>query len=301
MAKFLTAKACAAKIEETARQAGEKIWLISPYIDIDEQLKQRLRDRDRAGIEMRLVYRGKKLPEDEREWLNSFDSLEIRRLANLHAKCYMNENEALITSLNLYEYSQNHNVEWGILISRRDDEELYQEIFKEAVHILRLSDVEKESVKRPQPTTGQTPGSAPETRTRTGQSQPALPETGVCIRWGEPIEFDMLNLYCGKRFSVWNRFKKRECKENKCHACGQDWMADIDRPLCLDCRQRCGGILVKRGHGRRRPENCVCIRCGDSIGFDLSQPYCGKRFRIWNMYTNLSLLYSRFPQPSAAD
>ena len=136
MAKFLTAKACAAKIEETARQAGEKIWLISPYIDIDEQLKQRLRARDRAGIEMRLVYRGK-LPEGESEWLNSLDSLEIRRLANLHAKCCMNENEALITSLNLYEYSQNHNVEWGILISRRDDEELYQEIFKEAVHILR--------------------------------------------------------------------------------------------------------------------------------------------------------------------
>ena len=109
---------------------------------------------------MRLVYRGK-LPEGESEWLNSLDSLEIRRLANLHAKCCMNENEALITSLNLYEYSRNHNVEWGILVSRRDDEELYQEIFKEAVHIFRLSDVEKESVKRPQPTTGRTPGNAP--------------------------------------------------------------------------------------------------------------------------------------------
>ena len=90
MAKFLTAKACTAKIEETARQAGEKIRLISPYIDIDEQLKQRLRARDRAGIEMRLVYRGK-LPEGESEWLNSLDSLEIRRLANLHAKCCMNK------------------------------------------------------------------------------------------------------------------------------------------------------------------------------------------------------------------
>ena len=166
MAKFLTAKACTAKIEEMVREAGEKIWLISPYIDIDEQLKQRLRARDGAGIEMRLVYRGKKLPEGESEWLNSIDSLEIRSHANLHAKCYMNEREALITSLNLYEYSQVNNVEWGILVSRFGDEELYEQIRKEAVHVFQNSVVEKKPVKkkpvkRPQPITARTPSSAP--------------------------------------------------------------------------------------------------------------------------------------------
>lgn len=161
MAKFLTAKACTAKIEEMVREAGEKIWLISPYIDIDEQLKQRLRARARAGIEMRLVYRGKKLPEGESEWLNSIDSLEIRSHANLHAKCYMNEREALITSLNLYEYSQMNNVEWGILVSRFDDGELYRRISEEADHVFRNSVVEKKPVKRPQPTTARTPSNAP--------------------------------------------------------------------------------------------------------------------------------------------
>ena len=36
---------------------------------------------------------------------------------NLHAKCYLNEKEALLTSMNLYEYSQEHNDEMGILVS----------------------------------------------------------------------------------------------------------------------------------------------------------------------------------------
>ena len=150
---------------------------------------------------MRLVYRGK-LPEGESEWLNSLDSLEIRRLANLHAKCCMNENEALITSLNLYEYSQNHNVEWGILISRRDDEELYQEIFKEAVHILRLSDVEKESVKRPQPTTGRTPGSAPSLRSLLYSRfpQPSAADCGCAVPQNRERAARRLFVFCPPSF-----------------------------------------------------------------------------------------------------
>lgn len=153
MAEFLTTTGCTSKIEDMVREARDMIWLISPYLKIDRRLKQRLRARDSAGVKMRLVYRGEKLPEGESEWLHSLDSLEILRHKDLHAKCYMNENEALVTSLNLYEYSQVNNDEWGILVSRTDDEELYRRIFEESVHIFENSVVEKQPVKRSRPTT----------------------------------------------------------------------------------------------------------------------------------------------------
>ena len=294
VAKFLTTKACSSEIEEMVRQAGEIIWLISPYIKIDGRLKERLQARDRAGVDMRLVYGKKELRKRESEWLNSLDSLEIRYRANLHAKCYMNENEALITSLNLYEYSQINNDEWGILVSRTDDEELYQRIFEEAVHIFENAVVEKEPVKHSQPAKARASGQKRAGRKKTKRSQkraarrkPALPETGVCIRKGEPIGFDLSKPYCDKCFKRWNRYKNREYPENKCHVCGQDWISDIDRPLCLDCYRKYGGMIAAHADDVGfEPETGVCIRKGESIGFDLSTPYCRSCFKSWNKYKN---------------
>lgn len=37
---------------------------------------------------------------------------------NVHCKCYLNENYLLITSMNMYEYSEENNREMGVLFSR---------------------------------------------------------------------------------------------------------------------------------------------------------------------------------------
>ena len=300
MAKFLTTKACVFEIEEVVRQATKFVWLVSPYIDIDRGLKERLQVKDRSGIKMRLIYGKKKLRKDKYEWLSSLDSLTIAYRAPLHAKCYMNENSALITSLNLYEYSQVNNDEWGILVSRQDDEELYQRIFDETVHIFQLADIEKEAAGDSQ-SAEQTPVAeraerrtakrsqkkTKRSRKRAVRRKPALPKTGVCIRDGESIEFDLSNPYCDKCFRSWNRWKNREYEEEKCHACERDWATAIDRPLCLDCHRKYGGMVIaETAIGYLKPEAGVCIRKGESIEFDLSNPYCDKCFRSWVKYEN---------------
>ena len=60
----------------------------------------------------------------------------------------------------------------------------------------------------------------------------------------------------------------------------------MDRPLCIGCRRTLGGALVKQGRGLIKPEDAVCIRDGEEIGFDLSKPYCGKCFRSWSRWKN---------------
>lgn len=46
----------------------------------------------------------------------------------------------IITSLNLYEFSQINNNEMGVLIQRSDDAELYKDAYEEAQRIIRISE-----------------------------------------------------------------------------------------------------------------------------------------------------------------
>lgn len=61
------------------------------------------------------------------------------------------------------------------------------------------------------------------------------PETGVCIRKGEPIEFDLSNPYCGNCFKSWNKYKNREYAEKMRHMRGREGPSAMERLICGDC------------------------------------------------------------------
>ena len=50
------------------------------------------------------------------------------------------EQGCIITSLNLYEFSQVNNNEMGIYIDRSEDSQMYSDAFEEAQRIIRISD-----------------------------------------------------------------------------------------------------------------------------------------------------------------
>ena len=52
---------------------------------------------------------------DDIRFFAEFPNIEIRHEKRLHAKYYANESSALITSMNLYSFSQDNNIEAGIL------------------------------------------------------------------------------------------------------------------------------------------------------------------------------------------
>ena len=66
-------------------------------------------------------------PEQRTSGSTRWTSVRTSFRENLHAKCYLNENEALVTSMNLYEFSQQNNDEMGILVSKHDDPALYED------------------------------------------------------------------------------------------------------------------------------------------------------------------------------
>ena len=140
MAKLLNTSATNYYLEEIIRLAHERLILISPLLKLNDRVKELLEDKNRMKVEIRFVFGKNELPPEEISWLRTLSFVRTNFCKNLHAKCYLNEELCLLTSLNLHEFSQVNNSEMGVLISREDDAELFQDVADEAQRIIRISD-----------------------------------------------------------------------------------------------------------------------------------------------------------------
>lgn len=148
MAKFLNTSATNYFLEELIKDAKDRLILISPYLKLNDRVKELLADKNRLKIDVRMVYGKSELQPMEISWLREQTYIRTSFCKNLHAKCYLNEELCIITSLNLYEFSQVNNNEMGILIRRSEDAELYREAYEEAQRIIRISDEVRISMER---------------------------------------------------------------------------------------------------------------------------------------------------------
>ena len=148
MAKFLNTSATNYFLEELIKGASDRLILISPFLKLNDRMKELLADKNRLKIDVRIVYGKSELQPQEIEWLRGLTYIRTSFCKNLHAKCYMNEELCIITSLNLYEFSQVNNNEMGILIRRSEDSQLYKDAYEEAQRIIRISDEVRISLER---------------------------------------------------------------------------------------------------------------------------------------------------------
>lgn len=140
MAKFLNTSATNYFLEELIKSASDRLILISPFLKLNDRIKELLEDKNRLKIDVRIVYGKSELQPEEINWLKELSFIRTSFCKNLHAKCYLNEQNCIITSLNLYEFSQVNNNEMGIFLSRDEDSETYKEAYNEAQRIIRISD-----------------------------------------------------------------------------------------------------------------------------------------------------------------
>lgn len=148
MAKFLNTSATNYFLEELIKNAKDRLILISPFLKLNDRMKELLADKNRLKIDVRIVYGKSELQPEEINWLKELTYIRTSFCKNLHAKCYLNEDLCIITSLNLYEFSQVNNNEMGVLIRRVDDADLYRDAYEEAQRIIRISDEVRISLER---------------------------------------------------------------------------------------------------------------------------------------------------------
>lgn len=162
MAKFLNTSATNYFLEEMIKSASERLVLISPFLKLNDRVKELLEDKNRLKIDVRIVYGKNELQPEEINWLKELTFIRTSFCKNLHAKCYLNEESCIITSLNLYEFSQVNNNEMGVALNRNEDSELYRDAYEEAQRIIRISDeirMSYEKVAKPVEETTEAPSS----------------------------------------------------------------------------------------------------------------------------------------------
>lgn len=148
MAKFLNTSATNYFLEELIKSSKDRLILISPFLKLNDRMKELLADKDRLKIDVRIVYGKSELQPEEINWLKELTYIRTSFCKNLHAKCYLNEELCIITSLNLYEFSQINNNEMGVLIRRSEDADLYKDAYEEAQRIIRISEEVRISLER---------------------------------------------------------------------------------------------------------------------------------------------------------
>lgn len=164
MAKFLNTSATNYFLEELIKDAKDRLILISPFLKLNDRIKELLADKNRLKIDVRIVYGKSELQPAEIAWLNDLSYVRTSFCRNLHAKCYLNEELCIVTSLNLYEFSQVNNNEMGVLFRRSEDADLYRDAYEEAQRIIRISEevrisLERVTAKEPEDAAEEEPGS----------------------------------------------------------------------------------------------------------------------------------------------
>lgn len=231
MTEFLNTEGTTYKLNQLIKNADNEIILISPFLKINQKIKDLLENQDRKRTtNIKIIYGKNELQPDENNWIRQLDSVRLAFCKDLHAKCYLSEKEAIITSMNLYEYSQVNNYEMGIHVSKDEDLLLYKKIYEEAMDIFRISDELKISIEKID--------SKKETNIAKSNNQSDKIESGYCIRCKEQIKLDPMQPYCKKCHTSWNKYKNEEYKEKHCHVCGNSTTSSKIKPICYNCYKK---------------------------------------------------------------
>lgn len=140
MATFLDTNATSHYLSNLVKNAKDKLVIVSPLLKLNDRIKDLLKEQDRMKIDIRVVFGKSELAPQEMNWLHGLESVRTSFSKDLHAKCYLNEYEAIITSMNLYEFSQVNNIEMGIHFSLDEDAGLYRDTLAEVQRIIRNSE-----------------------------------------------------------------------------------------------------------------------------------------------------------------
>ncbi|MEQ9285369.1 MAG: hypothetical protein RIG77_00585 [Cyclobacteriaceae bacterium] len=117
--EFIQPAEISGKIMTLIDQAKVEVILISPYNKFAywKKLTQRIDKAKRRGIKIKWYIR--KNVDNNVEQIREI-GIEPIEIENLHCKIYLNEQNAVVTSMNLHEYSDTSSIDIGYLITQED-------------------------------------------------------------------------------------------------------------------------------------------------------------------------------------
>ena len=225
--------------------ADEFLIIISPFIKLHSRYKDSLKSKiNNHKFELTVVFGkneeniSKSINADDLEFLKQFPNVKIAYEPRLHAKYYSNEFSALLTSMNLYDYSQDHNIEFGILTKTGNfiADPLDKDAFNYFDVVIENSELLFQKVPRYEKTNlgltskyveseievdilEQRLSNSKQTNRITKKQESFAP--GFCIRTGVKILFNPKKPLSDKAYKNWLKFGNENFPEKYCHYSGE--------------------------------------------------------------------------------
>ncbi len=264
MATFLNSEQINVTLIEMINNADDVLCFVSPYIKLHDRIKDAMKLKIKSDKLKIVVVFGKNeadasksLSKEDFEFLKQFPNVKICYEKNLHAKYYTSEDMSIITSMNLHQFSQNNNIEVGILMFPqgalkklasvvtetenldkdawnyfhgviRNSETVFEKepvyeskmlgLHKEYTHSKITIDKSEQFFKN-QPV-DLTNKYVPYSNSETKRSG-FTKQMGYCIRTGDPIPFDLNMPMSEKAFKTWANFGDEYYPERYCHYSGE--------------------------------------------------------------------------------
>ncbi|SFN37331.1 phospholipase D family protein [Salegentibacter flavus] len=259
MAEFLHGDDLNAELGRIFRECEEQLIIISPFIQLHSRYRDALRTKiENPKLKITIVFGKndekiyKSFSNEEFEFLKQFPNIEIKYEKRLHAKYYANEKSAILSSMNLYKYSQNNNIEFGIyteatflgnitgsitgntldvdafkyfqevinhsktLFHKKPiylDGNLLQKVRKKYSHSEEVIDDLSHRLVKPEKKVVK--------KIEKNEEKVSTEITGYCIRTGEKIPFNPEKPLTQKAFKQWNKYGDRDYSEKYCHYSGE--------------------------------------------------------------------------------
>jgi phosphatidylserine/phosphatidylglycerophosphate/cardiolipin synthase-like enzyme len=117
------------EIENMLKQEKHFILILSPYLELTDKIQTIL---SISSAEVVILYRETRKEKKKVEELKaSMPNVIFHCIPNFHAKSYITSGKMIITSLNLYEHSQNNNFELGVILKEISYNKMIGKLFEE--------------------------------------------------------------------------------------------------------------------------------------------------------------------------
>lgn len=264
MAVFLNSEQINVTLIEMINNADDVLCFVSPYIKLHDRIKDAMRLKIKNGkLKIIIVFgkneadASKSLSKEDFDFLTKFPNVKICYEKNLHAKYYTSEDMSIITSMNLHQFSQNNNIEAGILMFPkgalkklasvvtetenldknawdyfhgviRNSEAIFEKepvyetkmfgLHKEYTHSKITIDSSEQFFNNHSVTTNsKRVASSAQNNSFVSYNR----HMGYCIRTGDPIPFDLNMPMSEKAFKTWANFGDEYYPERYCHYSGE--------------------------------------------------------------------------------
>jgi phosphatidylserine/phosphatidylglycerophosphate/cardiolipin synthase-like enzyme len=115
--------------------SNEFLYIVSPYLNLWEGMYSKLRDLYNKNIKITIFTRDDKQKREFWDAVDNLKNLEIKiySVQRLHAKIFLNENKAIIGSINMTEYAFSESEEIGGITDTDEEYKMVSEILEDRI------------------------------------------------------------------------------------------------------------------------------------------------------------------------